>query len=72
MRVIDLRGLVCPEPLIRMAGEIKKIESGETFEVLATDPGTLTDIPMWARNNNIEVIESKRENDIIKFTLRKP
>ncbi len=71
MKVLDLKGLVCPEPIMRLAREIRNIEEGEIFQVVATDPGTLSDIPMWAKNNKVEILETKREGDVIFFRLRK-
>jgi len=71
MKVLDLKGLVCPEPIMRLAREIKNIEGGEIFQVVATDPGTLSDIPMWAKNNKVEILETKREGDVIFFRLKK-
>ena len=71
MKVLDLKGLVCPEPIMRLAREVRNIEEGEIFQVVATDPGTLSDIPMWAKNNKVEILETKREGDVIFFRLRK-
>ncbi len=71
MTVIDLRGLTCPEPLLRLIEQIRKIEAGTELEVLTTDPGTLVDIPMWAERAGIEVIECRKEEEQIRFVLKK-
>ena len=71
MTVIDLRGLTCPEPLLKLIEQIKRIEAGKEVEVLATDPGTIVDIPLWAEKEGVEVLECIREEDQIRFLLRK-
>ena len=49
--VLDVRGLLCPLPVIRLQERIKHAEEGEEVVLLATDPGVLEDIPMWCRVN---------------------
>ena len=45
---VDARGLQCPMPVIKAAQAIGGIESGQTIELIATDRGSLSDIPAWA------------------------
>ena len=45
---VDARGLQCPMPVIKAAQAITGLEAGETLEVIATDRGSLSDIPAWA------------------------
>ena len=71
MTVIDLRGLTCPEPLIKLIEKMKDVEVGREVEVLTTDPGTIVDIPLWAEKSGVEVIDCSREENQIKFILKK-
>ncbi len=71
MALIDLRGLTCPEPLLKLIEQIKEIEVGKEVEVLTTDPGTIVDIPLWAEKEGIEVIDCCREGNQIRFVLKK-
>ena len=36
---VDARGLNCPMPIVKTAQAVKAMASGQTVEVLATDPG---------------------------------
>ena len=45
---VDARGLQCPMPVIKAAQAITGLAAGETLEVIATDRGSLSDIPAWA------------------------
>ena len=71
MTIIDLRGLTCPEPLLKLKEQIKDVEVGAEIEVLATDPGTMIDIPLWAEKVGIEVLDCNREERLIRFLLRR-
>ena len=44
---IDARGAYCPGPLMELIAGLKLIELGDEIEVLSSDKGSLTDIPVW-------------------------
>jgi tRNA 2-thiouridine synthesizing protein A len=46
---VDARGSACPGPLLEAKKGIGKVRVGETLEIYSNDPGTRTDIPIWAR-----------------------
>ena len=46
---LDLKGLLCPMPVVKMAKAIKEVEVGQTIEAFATDPGVMADMPAWCR-----------------------
>ncbi len=68
MKVVDLRGLTCPMPVIKLRSELER-ENGELV-VLTTDPGTLSEIPALAEKMGWKVVEVE-ENECFKFKLRK-
>jgi tRNA 2-thiouridine synthesizing protein A len=68
---LDTRGLLCPMPIVKLAGAIKEIKVGEVIEVLATDPGALADIPAWARKTGNEVVAQSAEKEILTFYVRR-
>jgi len=45
---VDAKGQSCPGPLVSLAKAIKDAPAGVTFELLATDPGSKSDVPSWA------------------------
>lgn len=45
---VDATGQSCPGPLVGLARAIKDAPQGATFELLATDPGSKSDVPSWA------------------------
>jgi tRNA 2-thiouridine synthesizing protein A len=60
---LDLKGLLCPLPVVKIAQAIKKIELGDVIEALASDPGVLKDIPAWARSTGQELMRIEKTGD---------
>lgn len=60
---LDARGLLCPLPVIRTQDRVRSLAPGALLEVLATDPGTMQDIPAWCRVHGHELIETATEED---------
>ena len=62
---LDARGLLCPMPVIRTQDAIKALAGDDELVVLATDPGTLEDIPAWCRVHGHELLcVDEIENEI--------
>ena len=68
--VIDARGLLCPQPVIRLQDYFKGIKAGTTAEVIATDPGVLEDIPLWCRVNGHTHLCSSENNHEYRVKVR--
>ena len=64
---LDVRGQLCPIPVIRTQNQAKKLAPGDKLAVLCTDPGVVNDIPAWCRINGHKVlgIETKQNNEIV-------
>ncbi len=56
---LDARGLLCPLPVIRTQEMVRRMPVGAMLEVVATDAGTLQDIPAWCRVHGHELIVSE-------------
>jgi tRNA 2-thiouridine synthesizing protein A len=68
--VLDARGLICPLPVIRTQQRIESLDDGAILDVLATDPGTLHDVPAWCRVHGHEVVEMHRDGREIRVRVR--
>lgn len=66
---LDARGMLCPLPVIRTQDRIKTLAPGDMLEVVATDPGTLHDIPAWCRVHGHRVLESDRHGENFRFRI---
>jgi len=70
-KVLDLKGLACPMPVVKMSKGIKEVEVGQVVEAHTTDPGSLTDFPAWARTSGNEIVKTDQDGDIIKFFIKR-
>ena len=68
---IDAKGQKCPMPVLLASRGIKKIESGQVMLVEATDGGSKSDIPSWAKDTGNELVESSSEDGIYRYVIRK-
>jgi tRNA 2-thiouridine synthesizing protein A len=58
-RTVDARGQSCPGPLVALAKAFKDSQAGDTLELLATDPGSKSDVPSWATISGNELLEAE-------------
>lgn len=70
-KVLDVKGLSCPLPVIKLSKAIKEIEIGQVVEMLATDPGSQPDMDAWVKNTGHELVESAVDGDIFRFWIRR-
>jgi tRNA 2-thiouridine synthesizing protein A len=68
---LDARGLLCPMPIVKTAKAMKELAPGEVLKVLATDRGSVTDVPAWTGTTGNELLEQHQEGDVFVFLIRK-
>jgi tRNA 2-thiouridine synthesizing protein A len=67
---LDTRGLLCPLPVIRTQDKVAELAVGDVLEVVATDPGTLEDIPAWCRVHGHELLQTDEGDREIRIRFR--
>ncbi|MCE1206978.1 MAG: sulfurtransferase TusA family protein [Spirochaetia bacterium] len=70
-KVLDCKGLACPMPIVKLSQEMTKLKVGDVVEMLSTDPGSLADVPSWAKATGQAVIENKQEGGVIHFFVKR-
>jgi len=70
-KLMDLKGLPCPMPVVKISKGIKDVQVGQVIEVLSTDPGALTDFPAWARTSGNEILGTEQENGVIRIFVKR-
>ncbi len=71
-QTLDAKGLNCPLPLMKAKKGMKGLQSGETLEVLSTDPGSVRDFESFCRATGNELLESETEDSgSYRFVIRK-
>lgn len=69
--VVDARGQSCPGPLVSLAKALREAASGDLLELIATDPGSRSDVPSWAEISGNELLESSELDGEFRFLVRK-
>ena len=71
VKTIDLKGLLCPMPIVKMAKAIKEVEVGQVLEAYATDPGVMADVPAWCRSTGHELVSLEKQDKQFHFVVRR-
>jgi tRNA 2-thiouridine synthesizing protein A len=68
---VDAKGQSCPGPLVSLAKALKDAQSGDRFELLATDPGSKSDVPSWAELSGNQLVEASVTDGVYRYVVRK-
>jgi tRNA 2-thiouridine synthesizing protein A len=69
---VDAKGQSCPGPLVALARALKDAQPGDLLELLATDPGSRSDVPSWADLSGNELVEAHTlEDGSFRYVIRK-
>lgn len=68
---VDARGQSCPMPVVLARKGMNELTSGQVMALEATDPGSCSDIPAWARDMGHELLESSESVGVYRYVLRK-
>ncbi len=68
---LDLTGLLCPIPVVKLSQAMKEVEIGEVVEATATDPGVLADIPAWSRSTGNTMLSMEKLESHFLFRVRR-
>ena len=68
---LDAIGLRCPEPVMMVRMNIRKIASGETLLIKCDDPSTARDIPSFCRFMEHELLAKQIEMLPFLYVIKK-
>lgn len=70
-RVVDVRGLNCPLPVLKAERRMRDHPPGTRFLILATDPLAAIDVPHFCSCAGHQLIASSRQGDVLTFEVEK-
>lgn len=70
-QTLDTKGLNCPLPILKTKKAIKGLNSGETLEVTATDPGSVKDFDAFCKSTGNKLVESGETDGVYTFLIEK-
>jgi len=68
---VDARGQSCPGPLVALHKALRGAGAGDLLELLATDPGSKSDVPSWATLSGNELLEAGESEGVFRYVVRK-
>jgi len=69
---LDVQGLNCPMPVVKTKQAVDGLGGGDVLEVVATDPGSMSDIAGWAEaTGDVELVDQFDEGDAYRHLVRK-
>lgn len=68
---LDNSGLSCPMPIIKTKKAMDGMKVGEILKMVATDPGSVSDIQAWVKKTGQELLGQETEGDKFVFYIRK-
>jgi len=70
-KTLDVRGLNCPQPILRLRATLNEMKSGKVLQILATDPGSVRDIKTFCEQTANTLLSSSEEADEYIFFIQK-
>ena len=68
---VDARGRSCPGPLVALHQALLDARAGDLLELLATDPGSRSDVPSWSKLSGNELVETSESDGVFRYVVRK-
>ena len=68
---VDATGLTCPLPILRAKKALAQMQSGQILKVIATDGGSATDFPVFAKLTGNDLIAQDKGGEAFVFYLKR-
>ena len=70
-KIIDAKGLRCPEPIMMLHKAIRESQHGDKIEIFATDPSTERDIDKFCEFLGHKLIKREIEKNSFYYLVEK-
>ena len=71
-QTLDVRGLMCPLPVLKARKVLKRLAPGATLAVLATDPASVIDFRHFCETTPFELLGWREQAGTYAFRIRAP
>jgi TusA-related sulfurtransferase len=68
---VDAIGLNCPLPLLKAKQGLNKLSAGQVLELACTDPGSVRDFEVFARQSGHKLLRSEERDGHYYYWLEK-
>ena len=70
-QLLDCQGLNCPMPILKTKKAVDQLASGEVLKMLATDPGSVSDVQSWTKRTGNPLLEHSVDGGVYSFRIQK-
>lgn len=70
-REVDASGLNCPLPILRTKKALADMNSGHVLKVVSTDPGSVRDFALFAKQTGNELLNQSEADGAFVFFLKR-
>lgn len=71
VRILDVKGVNCPMPLLKAKKALNEMVAEQCLKVYATDPGSVRDFEVFARQSGNTLVESGEDDGVFFYLLKK-
>ena len=68
---VDTSGLNCPLPILRTKKALAELQTGQVLKVISTDPGSVRDFALFAKQTGNELMEQTDHAGSFVFYLKR-
>ncbi|MCW4049407.1 MAG: sulfurtransferase TusA family protein [Candidatus Bathyarchaeota archaeon] len=66
---LDCKGMYCPMPIVKLKKATKIMQQGQVLKLLATDPGSVRDVPAWANKTGNKILTTSENDGVFTFLI---
>lgn len=70
-QVLDCSGMACPMPILKTKKTIDAMQIGQVLKMIATDPGSTSDMDAWTKKTGHELVGSEQDGGKYIFYIKK-
>ena len=70
-QVLDCSGMSCPLPILKTKKAVDALEVGQILKMIATDPGSKSDMEAWTNKTGNKLLEYQQEGGKHVFFIEK-
>jgi tRNA 2-thiouridine synthesizing protein A len=70
-QTLDCSGMACPMPILKTKKAIDSLQIGQVLKMIATDPGSTSDMEAWTQKTGHELVAAEKEGAKFIFYIRR-
>jgi tRNA 2-thiouridine synthesizing protein A len=68
---LDCSNLACPMPILKTKKAIDGLQMGQVLKMIATDPGSTSDMEAWTKKTGHELVGSEQAGGKFIFYIKR-